>query len=538
MTYFGGLARTAGALLLSGICVYGAVTPARADGPSQDELDHSATMTDNWLMTNKSYDGHRYVMLDQINTQNVAGLKEVCTFDTGVEAPAQSAPVLYENRLYLTTGQTTVAIDPTTCKEIWRYEWVLKGKALSKPNRGPAIKDGRLVRGTSDGYLIALDMNDGKLLWEKQITSAENSHYLSMPAMIVGDVIIYGTAGADWGSRGWIGAFKLENGEELWRYHALPMPGEPGAETWGTPEALEHGGGSFWTPVAVDRVNNLVYIPVGNPAPDFFGDVRKGINLYTNAAVALDLKTGQPVWSKQFVPHDVRDWDLSQTSPLITAEVQGKSRNLVVVSGKDGCLRLIDRDTHEVLSDLAISKQENTDAPVTVEGVHICPGLLGGQEWSSSAYDPSRKITVSPMVNWCGTAHRDAEAPVHKAGEHYYGGKIDQDPIDEARGVLAAVDVTSGKLRWRIETSAPMLANVTATAGGVIFAGDLKGTLYAVNADDGNVLLRYPLGASAGGGMLTYALSGKQYVAAVSGPVSAFFGGGKGTAKLTVLALP
>ena len=159
-------------------------------------------------------------------------------------------------------------------------------------------------------------------------------------------------------------------------------------------------------------------------------------------------------------------------------------------------------------------------------------------EWSSSAYDPDRKIVISPMVDWCGVAHRNPEAPVWKVGEHYYGGKIDQDPIEQGRGVLAATDVTSGKLRWKIETEAPMLANVTATASGVIFAGDLKGNLYAAGASDGSLLWRHQLGASAGGGLFTYELNGKQYVAVVFGPVSAFFGGGTGTAKLKILALP
>jgi alcohol dehydrogenase (cytochrome c) len=127
---------------------------------------------------------------------------------------------------------------------------------------------------------------------------------------------------------------------------------------------------------------------------------------------------------------------------------------------------------------------------------------------------------------------------VHKAGVHFYGGKIDQDPIDQARGVLGALDVASGTLRWKLEVPAPMLANVTATSGGVVFAGDLKGNLYAVDSDKGQVLLRYPLTASAGGGVFTYSLENKQYLAALSGSVSAFFGGGKETVKLTVLALP
>ena len=490
-----------GTVAIAALCGFVSAAPAAGSGPSQDDLDHASQATDNWLMTNKSYDGQRCVALDQINAKNVAGLKEVCTIDTGVAAPAQSSPVLYKGHIYFSIGQTTLAVDAKTCAEVWRYEWKLKGKALSTPNRGIAIKDGRIVRGTSDGFLISLGMDDGKLLWERQIASYEESHYLSMPAMIVGDMVIYGTAGADWGSRGWIGAFRLEDGSEIWRYEALPKPGEPGSETWSKLEALAHGGGSFWTPVSVDRAKNLVYVPVGNPAPDFYGDVREGVNLFTNSIVALDLATGKPVWVKQFVPHDTHDWDLTQVSPLVTADVQGKSRNMIVVSGKDGRLRLVDRDTHEVMHDIPLAKQENGEAPVTVEGVHVCPGLLGGQEWSSSAFDPARGIAISPMVDWCGTAMREKEPPVHAVGVHYYGGTIKQDPIEQARGVLSAVDVGTGAVRWTVDAAAPMLANVTATSGGVIFAGDLKGTLYAVNSDNGEVLLRYALGASAGGGL-------------------------------------
>jgi glucose dehydrogenase len=168
---------------------------ASAAGPNQEELDGAATGVDSWLMTNKSYDGHRYVALDQINKDNVGTLKEVCTFDSDVDAPAQATPLLYQGRLYLSSGPTTIAIDAQNCRQIWRHDWALRDKPISPPNRGVAIKDGRVVRGTADGYLIALNMETGKLLWERRITSPAENHYLSMPAMVVDDRIIYGTAG-------------------------------------------------------------------------------------------------------------------------------------------------------------------------------------------------------------------------------------------------------------------------------------------------------------------------------------------------------
>jgi alcohol dehydrogenase (cytochrome c) len=507
-------------------------------GPTQSELDQASSVNNSWLMTNKSYDGQRHVMLDRINPANVAGLKELCVFDTGVQAPAQSSPLLYEGRIYFTAAQTTVAIDALTCKEIWRHDWALNGKILSPVNRGLAMKDGRLVRGTSDGFLIALSMADGKLLWSRQITSIEESHYLSMPPMIVDNTIVYGTAGADWGGQGWIGGFSLADGAELWRYAALPAPDAPGSESWGSKEAIAHGGGSFWTPVSVDRAKNIVFIPTGNPAPDFYGEGRPGDNLGANSAVALDLQSGKVIWSRQFVAHDTHDWDLTQTGPLLSVDWNGKPRQILMVSGKDGRIRAVDRDSSEVLYDLALSKQEGVDNVATATPTHVCPGLLGGQEWSSTAYDPKRGLTFSPMVDWCGMVSHEATQPEHKVGVHFYGGKIEQDPIDQARGVLSAVDVAAGKLRWKFEAPAPMLSNVTSTSGGIVFAGDMSGMLYAFNADNGDVLLRHPLPASAGGGVLSFEQGGKQYLAALSGSVSAFFGGGKETVKLTVLTLP
>ena len=508
-----------------------------AAGPTQDELDRSATSTETWLMTNKSYDGQRFVRLSEINTSNVSSLKEVCTYDSKVDAPAQSSPLLFNGMLFFTAGQTTVAVDAASCREVWRHEWTLKAAALSKPNRGVAIKDGRVVRGTSDGFLIALNIDDGKLIWERQIARAEDGYYLSMPAMIVGDTIIYGTAGADWGGRGWMGGFSLADGNELWRFNALPAPGEPGSESWGSAEALAHGGGSFWTPISVDRAANVVYIAVGNPAPDFFGGARPGTNSYTNALVALDIATGKPQFSRQFVPHDIHDWDLTQTSPLLTIDVDGKKRDIVFVSGKDGRVRVVDRRSGDVLSDLAISKQENGETELTEQGVHVCPGLLGGQEWSSSAYEPKLGLVISPMVDWCGVAKRDKEQPQWKVSTHFYGGKIDQDPINQAKGVLAAMSLSPVGIVWKLETSAPMLANVTTTSGGLVFAGDLNGKLYAVDSATGAVIHTVQLPGSAGGGLLSYQVAGHQHIAAVSGSVSAFFGG-KGGAKITVFALP
>jgi alcohol dehydrogenase (cytochrome c) len=513
------------------------VTGVNGTAQSQKELNAAASTDDAWLTTNKDYAGHRFVNLRQIDKSNIAKLEPICTYESGLTAPSQSSPVVYKGIMYVTVGYLTAAIVASSCREIWRYVWTPTSKELSNPNRGAAIKDGKIVRVTPDGNLIALDSGTGKLLWSKQVASPKDNYYLSMPTLIYEDLVICGTAGADFGARGWLGAFRLENGDEVWKYYAVPKPGEPGSETWTDPKVMAHGGGSFWTPLSLDVKKGILFAPVGNPAPDFYGDVRNGTNLHTNSAVAIDVKSGQVLWQQQFVEHDIHDWDLSQVSPLITAQVKGKKRNIVIVSGKDGLYRAVDRDTHELLYEIPITTRKNVDAELTVQGVYVCPGLLGGEEWSSPAFSPRLNLTFTPSVDWCGLATITPEPPEYLQEEHYRGGMINLDPPEKARGWVTAIDVSTGEARWKYAADSPMLANITATASDLIFTGTSQGDFIALDARTGEVLYRHSMGKSVAGGLLSYAINGKQYVAVESGKVSAFFGG-QGSASFTIFALP
>jgi len=246
--------------------------------------------------------------------------------------------------------------------------------------------------------------------------------------------------------------------------------------------------------------------------------------------------SGKMLWYHQAVPHDVRDWDLTHAGPLFSTTAAGKKRNVIVASGKDGLLRLIDRDTHEVLYTVPFTTQENVDVPLTVEGVRSCPGLLGGQEWNGSAYSPLSNTLFVPAVDWCTTFKKAADTPTFKQEDHYYGGTIVMDPFEKARGWLTALDASTGKTRWRYASNTPMLAAVTATAGNVLFTGDFNRDFLTLDATNGKVLYRFNTGGEVAGGIVTYAVGGKQYVAAVSGYVSAFFKG-SGPAGVTVFAL-
>jgi alcohol dehydrogenase (cytochrome c) len=414
-----------------------ALTPVGV-GPTQDELLRAASDTGTWLYASKDYAGQRFLDLDQINAGNAAGLRAVCIYRSNNAGPTQTSPLVYKGVMYLTIDQSIVAIDAATCRERWTYNWQVKGNVLSPTNRGVALKDGRVVRGTADGYLIAVDMEKGTLLWSRKIADASSSQYLSMPPLIFDDLIIYGPAGADWGAKNWVGSFRLDTGEPVWRFNLIPDTNEPGAETWISAQAREHGGGSVWTPLSFDAEKGVLFVPVGNPAPDFYREVRPGTNLYTDAVVALDIKTGKLLWYKQFVANDMHDWDLSQVSPILRSSVGGKQRNLITVSGKDGLLRMVDRDSQELLYEIAITTRKNVDAEPTVAGTHICPGLLGGMEWNGPAYDAKAGTLFVATVDWCGTFNKTESPPNFEPNAHYYGGSVAPDPRDQAKGWLYA----------------------------------------------------------------------------------------------------
>jgi alcohol dehydrogenase (cytochrome c) len=507
------------------------------DGPTGEELFHATADRQNWLYASKDYQGQRYVTSTQITAANAAQLRPVCIFRSDNVVSMQSSPLVYRGVMYVTMNEVTVAMDATTCRPRWNQTWTMKGNALSKVNRGVALKDGRLIRGTPDGYLIALNMDDGSLLWSQKIADSKAGQYLSMPPLIFEDRVIYGPAGADWGAKNWIGAFDLATGKEQWRFNLIPDANEPGADTWTNPAAREHGGGSLWSPLALDVPKGVLYVPVGNPSPDFYEAARPGDDLYTNSAVALDVRTGKLLWFHQFGPADEHDRDLSQVSPLFNASVNGKPRELIAISGKDGLLRVLDRDSHVQLYEIPITSRTNWNVPPTVEGAHSCPGLLGGMEWNGPAYSRLTHALYVATVDWCATFTKTAEPPQFTVNAHYYGGAAAPDPATEARGWLQSVDAASGKELWKRQWPTPLVAGVTLSAGGVLFSGDMDNNFFVLDARTGKTLYTFNTGGSVGGGVISYEVNGKQYVATTSGSVSGFFGG-RGTAAVIVFALP
>ena len=506
--------------------------------PTQGELDTAQANGRDWLYATHDYSGQRYSPLAEITSRTAPQLRPVCVYQVGDPGTFQTNPIVYDGTMYITTLHATIALDGTTCRPRWKSVWEPKDREISPRNRGVALKDGFVVRGTSDGWLVALDAATGALLWARQVADPAHGETFAMPPLLFEDLVLIGPAGSEHGMRGWVGAFRLKDGTPVWRFRVIPAPGEPGSETWPNPQHVLFGGGAVWTPMSLDRERGLLFVATGNPSPDLSVAARPGTSLYTNSVVVLDARSGVPRWTAQIVPSDHHDWDLTHASPLFRTAVANRRRDLVATVGKDGLLRVLDRDTRERLYEVPVTTRENTDAPVTTSGVHACPGVLGGVQWNGPAYNPLTDLLYVNAVDRCSTFIA-ADTVRYVPGQLYMGGRVIWDSLSTAHGWLTAVDATRGTVRWRYQSPAPLLAAVTTTAGGVVFTGELTGDFLVLDARSGVVRYRFNTGGPMGGGIVTYAVNGKQYVAAMSGqPGSSWVGQHPGSATVLVFGLP
>jgi alcohol dehydrogenase (cytochrome c) len=478
-----------------------------------------------WVYVDHDLAGTRHSPLKQITTENVSEIVKACAYSFPDKEPSQTAPIVAAGVMYLTTAHYTVAIDGADCHVIWSSMWTPREHEPLNTHRGAALAGGKIIRGTNDGFLLALDAKDGHQLWAKQIADPKEGYFISMPPLVHGDLVYIGPAGAETAARGWVGAFRIRDGEQVWRFNIVPDDGEPGADTWGSdPAARKHGGGNLWTPMSFDEKKNLLYVPGGNAAPDLYDDDRPGDNLYTNSLIALDAATGHLAWYRQFVPHDVHDYDVSHVAPVFKTTIDGSIRNVIASTGKDGLLRLVDRDSKDIIYSVPFINRLNVEAPIKTP-VRVCPGTLGGEEWNGSSYYAKQNLLIVPATDWCAEFSKDATAPdpqkEHTRG-FYFGGQTKFDPWSAARGRLTAFDASTGNEKWRYDAAKPMIAGVTTTDGGLIFTGEITGDFLALDARSGKVLLRQPLGGPAGGGVVTYSARGKQNVAVVSGIVGVY----------------
>ncbi|GAA5532580.1 PQQ-binding-like beta-propeller repeat protein [Deinococcus aluminii] len=490
--------------------VMGTVGQASGNAPNQAELLKNVDA--DWMMYNGDYRGQRYSALNQITTDNAKNLQVKCVYQLGEIGSFQTGPVVYQGRMYITTPRNTYALKGDTCTKLWEYDYTPKGPEPQPANRGVALYDGKLFRGTTDGHLLALDAANGKVLWNNWVADSAKGYFLSAAPIAANGLVFIGEAGADWGANGHVRAFDANTGKPVWTFDVIPTGNQPGADTW--KRGAEHGGGSIWTSLTLDPPNDLLYVSIGNPAPDFNGGLRPGDNLYTDSVVVLNAKTGKLAWYAQQVPHDTHDWDTA-AAPIVYDLDGGK---YMAVANKGGWLYLYDRVTHKLISKQQTTTHLNSDKPVSLTGRRDCPGILGGVEWNGPALDPQQKVLYVNSVDWCAT-YKIGETR-YVEGSLYFGGDATFDPVKDARGWVRAYDATTGNPLWSKKMPTPMISAVTPTAGGVLFTGDQNGDFVALDAKNGDTLYKFRTGGAIAGGVVTYTVDGQQYVAVTSGNAS------------------
>lgn len=494
-------------------------------------LQAQPSLQEDWRTYNKSLGGTRFSTLSQINAGNVQSLKEICRVKVAKAGSFHTGLVVVGERMYFTNAHWTFAIDARNCNLLWKAQHVPVKTEVWRTNRGVAYLDGRVFRGTGDGRLLALDANTGRELWKMQPAAPEAGEFFSSAPIAVGGKVFIGTAGSDWGIRGKIFAFDAGTGRELWHFDTIPRPGEPGAESWPSEIVARIGGGGTWSSFAFDEATQELFVPIGNPAPNFSPQHRAGTNLFTNSVVVLDGATGKLKWWYQLTPNDGHDFDLGAAPVLYTAP---GGRQSVALAGKDGFVHLLDRATHRLVARTPVTTVSNTAAMPTPGGVRVCPGAYGGVEWNGPSVDVSRNLLFVGAVDWCAL-YRSGPV-VHTPGQLYSGGSYTQDATPP-QGQLTAIDARTGQERWRYRTAAAMVAGVTSTAGGLLLTGDMGGNFLAVDSATGKLLHSYPTGGAIAGGVVTYAIGGKQYIATTSGNVSRTTFGVLGAPSIIVMAL-
>ncbi len=512
----------------------GAVTQARLNGAAGDK--------NNWLHPNGDYAQTRYYAGTQINNGNVSKLRPAFVFQTAVLESMQTAPLVIDGVMFLTTSYNHVyAIDAVTGEQYWHFKHNMGPITVyccGPNNRGVAAYGGMLFMGTLDAKLVALDAKSGKLMWETEIADPEKGYSETMAPTVVDGKVLIGTNGGEYGVRGFVKAFDAKTGNLMWTFHSIPEKGHEGV--WATHDAtgrnmlrdiaqekrdLQDKGGDFyqvlgggvWMTPAVDLETRTVFFVVGNPSPDLYGAIRPGDNLYTNSMVAVDLDSGSYKWHSQYIAHDV--WDLDAVSPVILTEAKdksGKTRKVAIHGGKTGHVYIHDRATGELIRfSEAMIPQENMWVLPTKDGARMLPGANGGVEWSPMAVNPKLRMSYAANLHQPMTYH--VEPAEYPGGKLWLGGAFKAIASEKQWGRLVGVNLDSGKVVWGEKTDQPLMGGVLATAGNLVFTGEGNGWFNAYDARNGKKLWSFQCGAGVNSPPVSYEIGGKQYIAVAAG---------------------
>ena len=482
----------------------------------------------NWLTYWGDYQGTHYSRLKSITPANVGSLTSQWSFQfagTGVE----NTPIVVDGIMFVTGAMNNAAaLDARTGRPIWRYSRRLPNvhaQCTVMTNRGFAILGDRLYMATLDAHLVALDAKTGSVIWDVEVADYQQGFSITHAPLALDGKIIVGITAGECALAGWVDAFDAATGKKLWRTYSTPRKGDPARATWSPESSADVGGGPTWMTGTYDAGTDTLFWSTGNPGADYDGTTRLGDNLYTCSVLALDPATGKIKWYFQFTPHDVHDWDATETNVLVDAEFRGRPRKLMIHADRNAFYYVLDRETGEFLLGKEFAYQtwakgiDGKGRPIvlpdtdpTPKGTYVCPDATGATNWAAPSYDASTGLFYVPVREGCANYTRVTIKP--KAGDPFTGGDPQEDHKRGAPGAVRAIDALTGDIRWNFPMHlGTAAAGVLSTAGGVLFAADPEGSLVGLDSHTGQKLWSYQTGGAIQSSAISYEVDGKQYVA-------------------------
>jgi alcohol dehydrogenase (cytochrome c) len=487
----------------------------------------------NWTSYNGDYTGRRYSALREINTANVHQLRAAWVFHPGNSQNLEATPLVVRGVMYVTSSNDVFALDARTGRQLWHYRRPVSSglldDAAAHKNRGVAIWQNSVFLETDDAHLLSLDARSGGLLWDVEYADKTKHYGATGAPLVVKDEVIVGTSGGDSGVRGFVSAYDAATGKKKWQRWTIPGPGEFGSSSWPGDSYL-HGGGTTWMPGTYDPERNTLYWTTSNASPDFLGDSRPGDDLYTACVLALDADTGDLKWYFQFTPHDLYDYDATETPVLIDRQENGTVKHLLVQANRNGYFYVLDRTNGNFLYATPFVEKLNwakgvdsSGRPIltgripTPEGTYICPGIEGATNWFSPSYNPDTGLFYVMAMESCNTFF--AKPRKFTPGETFYNTGTNHSSTEKPRKILLALSPANGQAVW----SYPQIGigkswgGTLTTAGGLLFFGDDSESFEAVGASTGRALWHFNAGQMMRASPMTYAVDGVQYVAVAAG---------------------
>ena len=523
------------------------VYPGYAQQPStplgspvtSERLLKASEEPENWLMYSGQYNSQRYSRLTEIDKSNVNQLEVKWVKQLETLADVETTPLVVDGVMYLTQSPSNViALDASTGSQFWTYEHTLPEKlslCCGRQNRGVAILGETLFLGTLDAKLIALDAKTGAVQWEAQSADPATGYSKTAAPLVIGDKVISGIAGGEYGIRGFLDAYDAKTGELAWRFYTIPGEGEPHNDTW-EDDSWKTGGAPTWITGAYDPDLNLVYWGTGNPGPDWNGEAREGDNLYSDSVVALDADTGELKWYFQFTPHDVHDWDATQIPILIDIEFDGRPRKLMLFPNRNAFFYVLDRVTGEFLRGTAFAKQtwaeriDENGRPIRIpgmlpneEGVLVYPSVNGAANWWSNTYSPRTELLY--VVTYDGADTFFIGEDEYVPGEMFVGGAPERYvPQETYASMIRALEPRTGDTRWEFPLQPKTQSGLLSTASDLVFGGSVDGYFYALDAVNGTELWRINVGGNVKAAPISYMVGTVQYVTVAAGNSILTFG--------------